>query len=64
MVLLHLTEEGKEKRKIARDAVVRFNQNVLSNLPKTKVKHFFEVLDRLNVILDEQDVFANHETNN
>lgn len=51
--LVFLTEEGVEKRRIARDVVLGFNERVYKNIPKSKVKAFFEVMEKLDGILNE-----------
>ncbi len=51
--LVFLTEEGVEKRKMARDVVLNFNEKVYESLPKTKVKAFFEVMEKVDVILTD-----------
>lgn len=51
--LVFLTDEGVEKRKMARDVVLSFNEKVYENLPKTKVKAFFEVMEKLDTILTD-----------
>ena len=51
--LVFLTEEGVEKRKMARDVVLEFNEVLYKRLPKTKVKAFFDVMVRLDGILNE-----------
>ena len=51
--LVYLTEEGVEKRKVARDVVLGFNEKVYEALPKTKVKAFFEVMGKLDGLLTE-----------
>ena len=56
--LVFLTEEGLEKRRMARDVVLNFNQELYKRLPKNKVKAFFEVSlaidDYLNELLDDK----------
>ena len=55
--LVFLTEEGVEKRSIAKKVVLEFNQVLYDKLPKTKVKAFFEVMlkvdEHLNELLEE-----------
>ncbi len=51
--LVFLTDEGVEKRKMARDVVLKFNEKLYSSLPKSKVKAFFEVMDKLDDVLTE-----------
>ncbi len=49
--LVFLTAEGVERRKMARDVVLGFNQRVYEQIPKSKVKAFFEVMQQLDDIL-------------
>jgi DNA-binding MarR family transcriptional regulator len=49
--LVFLTEKGVEQRRMAREVVLGFNEKVYEQLPKTKVKAFFEVMQQLDEIL-------------
>lgn len=51
--LVFLTPDGIVKRKVARDVVLNFNEKLYATLPKTKVKAFFEVMERLDITLNE-----------
>lgn len=51
--LVFLTDEGVIKRKMARDVVLNFNEKVYESLPKTKVKAFFEVMEKVDVLLTD-----------
>lgn len=51
-VLIFLTEEGIEKRRIARDVVLNFNQQLTDNIPKGKLKTFFDVALKLDATVD------------
>lgn len=51
--LVFLTKEGVEKRKMARDIVLTFNEKLYQKLPKTKVKAFFDVMTTLDSILTD-----------
>ena len=53
-VLIFLTEEGVEKRKIAKHVVLDFNDRLISNIPKGKLKTFYEVAERLDKTLDKE----------
>ncbi len=57
-VLIFLTDFGKEKRADAKRAVVRFNEVVFSELPKQKVKHFFEVTETINELISSKKVYT------
>ncbi|MEX1002807.1 MAG: MarR family transcriptional regulator [Crocinitomicaceae bacterium] len=51
--LVFLTEEGVEKRRLAREVVLEFNQKLYDKLPKTKIKAFFEVSLKIDEYLNE-----------
>ncbi len=53
-VLIFLTEEGVVKRKIAKDVVVGFDEKLIANIPKSKLKIFYEVAERIDKTLDEE----------
>jgi len=53
-VLIFLTDEGVEKRRIARQVILDFNEHVISAVPKGKLKTFFEVAERLDTAIDKE----------
>ena len=53
-VLIFLTEEGVAGRRIAKDVVFNFNEALTANIPKGKLKNFYEVAERLNKTLDNE----------
>lgn len=53
-VLIYLTDEGIEKRRIARQVVLDFNDSVMSSVPKGKLKTFFEVAEKLDKAIDAE----------
>ena len=53
-VLIFLTDEGIDKRKIARQVVLNFNDRIISSIPKGKLKTFFEVAERLDMSIDRE----------
>lgn len=53
-VLIHLTEAGLEKRHIARQVVLDFNDRIISSIPKGKLKTFFEVAEKLDIAIDRE----------
>ena len=50
--LVFLTKEGVEARRVAKEVVLKFNEELYKQLPKTKVKAFFDVMLRLDGILN------------
>ncbi|MDX2359944.1 MAG: MarR family transcriptional regulator [Crocinitomicaceae bacterium] len=51
-VLIFLTQDGVDKRRIAKHVVLDFNEHMLSTIPKGKLKTFFEVAERLDKTLN------------
>ncbi len=51
-VLIFLTEEGLEKRRMTRDFVFDFNNTLMESIPKGKLKTFFEVAEKLDSSID------------
>ena len=51
-VLIFLTQEGIDKRRIAKHVVLDFNERLMANIPKGKLKTFFEVAERMDATLD------------
>lgn len=58
MVRIWLTELGQEKRELTKIAVLHFNHFVQEQISPGKLRTFFEVINKMNEILEEQDVFA------
>lgn len=54
MVFIHLTESGKENRDIAKQTVLSFNNSIYNNIPPSRLHVFFEVMKKINQILDEK----------
>jgi MarR family transcriptional regulator, organic hydroperoxide resistance regulator len=51
---IFLTEKGKAKRELARKAVKKFNQQIREAIPGQKLDIFFEVMQKINNILDHK----------
>jgi DNA-binding MarR family transcriptional regulator len=54
---VHLTEEGKKKRELARIGVLTFNNAVRDEVPADKLQIFFEVADTINHIIDQKSIY-------
>lgn len=61
-VLIHLTDFGLEKRKDSKDAVLRFNDVVRSQLSKDKLDGFFEVIEVINKVVSEKNIYKRNKT--
>ena len=53
MVRIFLTEEGVEKRLIAKKVVSGFNELIHANIPQSKLSLFYEVMDEINQTIEE-----------
>lgn len=53
VVRLFLTEEGVEKRRIAKQVVSTFNEMIVQEIPQTKLSVFFEVMDDVNRVIEQ-----------
>ncbi len=57
MVRIFLTDLGKRKRAISRDTVIQFNQAVGKRIPDSKLNVFFEVLQQITSIVEQENIF-------
>lgn len=49
---IFLTEKGREARETSRHSVKRFNQAILDAIPEDKMKIFFEVIGKINQVIE------------
>ena len=56
MVRIFLTKEGQQKKDIAFKTVMAFNQFVYNKIPARDLRVFFKVIQRINQIVDENDL--------
>ncbi|MRS61192.1 MarR family winged helix-turn-helix transcriptional regulator [Larkinella terrae] len=54
-VRILLTDLGKEKREIAREGVIQFNNAIRENIPLDKLVVFFEVMKDINRLVDDEN---------
>ena len=52
--LIHLTPLGMDWREVAKGVVVDFNKKIQSHFKKEEMKTFFEILKKINKIIDEE----------
>lgn len=62
-VLIYLTEEGKLKRELSKQTVLRFNETVRQHIPEEKLIHFMEVADVINELIQDKNIFNQPESN-
>ena len=51
--IIHLTESGLSSREIAKNVVLEFNNNVFSKCESSEINTFFNVLKKINKVIDE-----------
>jgi DNA-binding MarR family transcriptional regulator len=56
MVRIFLTELGQAKKEIAYETVKAFNQFVFDDIPARELQVFFKVIQRINQIVEENDL--------
>lgn len=55
-----LTNKGKTYRDKARQVVKEFNQVVRNEIPEKKLEVFFEVMEKINTIIEDRKVFSSN----
>ncbi|WP_366184135.1 MarR family transcriptional regulator [Flavobacterium ovatum] len=60
-VLIFLTEDGKEKRAISRENVMKFNDTIRQHIPAEKLQHFIEVAETINELIQNKTIFNQTE---
>jgi DNA-binding MarR family transcriptional regulator len=63
-VLIHLTDFGKEKREDSKKAVFRFNDVVKTSVSSEKLDTFFEVMETINRLVVEKNIYIKDKTTN
>lgn len=56
-VKIYLTPEGLQARAIAKEKVIKFNQAVQNKISPQKLQTFFEVIDEVNQLIIQNEVF-------
>ncbi len=57
-VRIYLTEEGKRKKEISRETVLRFNKALRKRISDEKIKVFFDVINDVNEIIENNNIYA------
>ena len=56
-VIIQLTKEGKEKRELSKETVLRFNETVKQHLSEEKLQHFMEVAEIINELIADKKIY-------
>lgn len=60
-VLIYLTEEGKLKRELSKQTVLKFNEAVKQHISEEKLIHFVEVAEVINELIQDKNIFNQPE---
>ena len=58
MVRIFLTDFGKEKRELSKDAVLKFNSKVQKNIESENLIVFFKVIKKINKLFEKQNEYS------
>lgn len=53
-VLIFLTDEGIESRRMVKNFVLGFNQQIFEKIPKSKLNAFYEVVEKVDQLIEEE----------
>ena len=53
-VLIFLTEEGVENRRMVKNFILGFNEKIFNKIPKNKLKIFFEVAEKVDQLIEDE----------
>lgn len=63
-VRIFLTELGKHKKEVSRETVLTFNTKVREVVPQSKLDVFFDVINDINKIIDNNKTYENANNQN
>lgn len=63
-VRIFLTELGKQKKEVSRSVVLTFNEQVREKIPDSKLEVFFDVINDINKIIDNNKTYENANNQN
>jgi DNA-binding MarR family transcriptional regulator len=53
-VFIFLTEEGIESRRMVKNFVLGFNQQIFEKIPKSKLNAFYEVVQKVDQLIEDE----------
>lgn len=53
-VLIFLTEDGVQNRKMVKNFIFGFNERIINKISKSKMKAFFEVIEKVDQLIEEE----------
>ena len=62
-VNIYLTPEGQQKKEIAADAVIGFNTRIRDHIAEDELNIFFDVMEKINEVVDMEVQNLNNKNN-
>jgi DNA-binding MarR family transcriptional regulator len=56
-VRIFLTKQGKQKKERSKEVVIKFNNCIRESISEEKLKVFFDVLQTVNAIIDQNNIY-------
>jgi MarR family transcriptional regulator, organic hydroperoxide resistance regulator len=56
-VLIHLTQEGKNKRELSKNTVVKFNEAIKTKISNEELESFVKVTNKINELISDKNIF-------
>ena len=63
-VLIHLTEEGLDKRELSKTTVLSFNETIKRHVSDEQLQNFMEVSEIINELIADRKIFIDEELKN
>ena len=63
-VLIHLTEEGLDKRELSKNTVLNFNESIKKHVTEEQLQNFMEVSEIINELIVDKKIFIDQELKN
>ncbi|WP_320815646.1 MarR family winged helix-turn-helix transcriptional regulator [Flavobacterium sp.] len=63
-VLIHLTEEGLDKRELSKNTVLNFNESIKKHVTEEQLQNFIEVSEIINELIVDKKIFIDQELKN
>jgi DNA-binding MarR family transcriptional regulator len=60
-VLIHLTDEGLDKRELSKTTVLNFNETIKKHVTEEQLQNFMEVSEIINELIADKKIFTDNE---
>jgi DNA-binding MarR family transcriptional regulator len=60
-VLIHLTDEGLDKRELSKSTVLNFNETIKKHVTEEQLQNFMEVSEIINELIADKKIFTEND---